>query len=81
MDLERFQAAQTVVVDLDVEHPWRVAVLTQPDGAWAGRVALARIDSAPEATRRVRPPEPRTRARWYGLLATAVGLTVYLLLL
>ncbi|PBC66118.1 hypothetical protein BX265_8562 [Streptomyces sp. TLI_235] len=55
MDLDEFRVGRTVVVDHDPERPWNVRVRRQPGAEFAGRVALAKIDTAPVETRRNAP--------------------------
>ncbi|SEK36174.1 hypothetical protein [Streptacidiphilus jiangxiensis] len=80
MDLARWEAGRTVVVDHYTEHPWRVTPQVNPDGAWADRAEAARIDSAPEASRQSEPPATRGSLRAYWLLPLLVGAAAYLLL-
>ncbi|MEY9877200.1 hypothetical protein ABH931_006724 [Streptacidiphilus sp. MAP12-33] len=79
MDLAHWEAGRTVVVDYDTTHPWRVTPLVHPDGAWTGRAALARIDSAPTTSRVSEPPAGRGSLRVYWLLPLLVGAAAYLL--
>lgn len=56
-------------------------VRVKPDGEWAQRIALEKIDSAPPESRQSKPPLPgHRRVRVCGLLATAAGFALYFVL-
>lgn len=54
-DVVEFRAGRTVLVDFEAEKPWRVSVHANPGAEWAGRIALARLESASPDTRVRRP--------------------------
>ncbi|WP_052442689.1 hypothetical protein [Streptacidiphilus neutrinimicus] len=66
MDLDDFRVGRTVVVDQDRAHPWEVRVHPRPPAAFAGQVALARIDSAPSETRLSAPARSLPAAHGWG---------------
>jgi hypothetical protein len=73
MDLDRFRAGGTVLVEYDPERRWDVRVRHQTGGDRAGRLALVKIDSVPPAARVTRPAAERRRTVRLGLLCGAVG--------
>ncbi|MEV7177483.1 hypothetical protein [Kitasatospora sp. NPDC093679] len=74
MDLEDYRAGRTVVVDHDPERPWDVRVRRRPGAEFAGRIALAKIDTAPVETRRSAPARTREAGGIrLGLLAALAG--------
>ncbi|MGF1424930.1 hypothetical protein [Kitasatospora sp. LaBMicrA B282] len=55
MDLDDFRTGRIIVVDHDPVRPWNVQVRRNPGAAFAGRIALTKIDSAPPETRQTAP--------------------------
>src|SRR5262249_42186410 len=79
MDLDRFRAGRTVRVEYARARPWHVGVAAGTGAEWPAEVRLAKIDSAPPATRRSEPPHARP-ALWQTVLpAAAVGAALYVL--
>ncbi|MFC5640448.1 DUF3592 domain-containing protein [Kitasatospora cinereorecta] len=77
MDLDRFRAGRTVPVEYDPARPWHVRVVPADGSEWTAEVRLAKIDTAPAATRRSEPPHARP-ALWPTVLpALAAGAALY----
>ncbi|GAA2800896.1 hypothetical protein GCM10010441_27220 [Kitasatospora paracochleata] len=59
VDLSDYRPRGVVVVQYPPDRPWRVRIVKRPTPEWEGRVASARLDSAPGTARVAAPPEGR----------------------
>lgn len=57
VDLSDYRPRGLVVVQYPPDRPWRVRIVKRPTPEWEGRVASARLDSAPGTARVAAPPE------------------------
>ncbi|MET9465953.1 hypothetical protein ABZY44_14360 [Streptomyces sp. NPDC006544] len=57
VDLCDYRPRGVVVVQYPPDRPWRVRIVKRPTPEWEGRVASARLDSAPGTVRVAAPPE------------------------
>ncbi|WP_411112671.1 hypothetical protein [Streptomyces sp. 029-5] len=57
VDLSDYRPRGVVVVQYPPDLPWRVRIVKRPTPEWEGRVASARLDSAPGTARVAAPPE------------------------
>ncbi|MFS8204130.1 hypothetical protein ACLVWQ_36345 [Streptomyces sp. CWNU-52B] len=57
VDLPDHRPRGILVVEYPPDRPWRARIVRHPTPEWQDRVATAAIDSAPESSRVVKPPE------------------------